>query len=60
MTWQLNAISNPILDPVLEGKDAINDIIGSIDKIGIRTNYWHKCVVISIKLAEVDHFSVIR
>ena len=36
---QLSAISDPIVGPVLERQDAMKDIIGLLDKIGMRTNY---------------------
>ena len=38
-------MSDAILGPVLEANDARKDIIGSLDKIRMGTNYQYKCVV---------------
>ena len=34
-TWQLNAICDPEMDPVLEKENAIKDILGTSDQTGI-------------------------
>ena len=39
-TWQVNAVSDPQLDPVLEGNNAMKTAVGLIDKTGIQMVDW--------------------
>lgn len=55
-TWQLNAIHDSCMDSVLEGEDAISDIIGTFKKMG--NMYCRLDKSLDVKFPELHYCTV--